>query len=216
MNILKSVCHLTDLIMCLKAPTCLEEKVHCCVCWVAHSAPGYSAAVTLSLNSGSSLSDFDECVGDLKRLPPAPQLSEKSRPWPLADRPQTDQVQGRHSHLSQVHTKQHKKHNRIQKKFFSQDSKIVKIFLFCYYSWHCLFVFPPHIYINFSQQMTGLFNFLSCAVQPMCTVNGAFGFISPSILTWKHQKFQDSTPVDSKSRYEQSGGATSLFAPDWH
>lgn len=134
MNILKSVCHLTDLIMCLKAPLCLEEKVHCCVCWVAHSAPGYSAAVTLSLNSGSSLSDFDECVRDLKRLPPAPQLSEKSRPWPLADRPQTDQVQGpwdsqRDSHLSQVHTKQHKKHNRIQNKIKKfQDSKIVQIF----------------------------------------------------------------------------------------
>lgn len=96
--------------MCLKAPVRAQEKVHCCVCWVAHSAPGHSAAVTLSLNSASSLSDVDECVGDLKRLFSSlhPQLSGKKQPMAPADRPQTDQVQGpwdsqRDSHLSQVH-----------------------------------------------------------------------------------------------------------------
>lgn len=62
----------------------------------------------------------------------------------------------------------------------------------------------PDIYINFSQQMPGRFNFLSCGVR----VQQVQPIISPSILTWKHQKFQDSTPVDSKLRYEQSGGAT--------
>lgn len=84
----KYICHLADFIMCLKTPVCKEEKVHCCVCWVAHSAPGHSAAVTLSLNSASSLSDVDECVGDLKRLFFLPQLSEKAAHGPC--RPATD------------------------------------------------------------------------------------------------------------------------------
>lgn len=71
---------------CLKRPVCKEEKVHCCVVWVAHS-PGQGAAVTLALNSGSSLSDVDECVGDLKRLFFSlfllPAVWKKNRPWPL-------------------------------------------------------------------------------------------------------------------------------------
>lgn len=51
---------------------------------MAHSAPGHSAAVTLSLNSASSLSDVDECVGDLKRLffPPPSCLEKKAAQWP--------------------------------------------------------------------------------------------------------------------------------------
>lgn len=70
--------YLCDLIICFGLVATKEGKVHCFLCWVAHSVLGYTAAVTLSLNSGLSLSDVDECVGDSESLL---QLSLKA-PWP--------------------------------------------------------------------------------------------------------------------------------------
>lgn len=51
----------------------------------------YTRAVTLSLNSGLSVSDVDECVGEWKSLFTAV-LKKKNPPWP-PELPQTRQVQ---------------------------------------------------------------------------------------------------------------------------
>lgn len=64
----KSNDHLTRHIICFRLVSTQREKkkktvCYCSVYWVAHSALRYTAAVTLSLNSGLSVSDVDECVG---------------------------------------------------------------------------------------------------------------------------------------------------------
>lgn len=149
---------------CLKRPVCKEEKVHCCVVWVAHS-PGQGAAVTLALNSGSSLSDVDECVGDLKRLFFSlfllPAVWKKKPPMASADRLQTHQVQGpwdsqRDSHLSQVH-KNATKIRATPQMTWLQDTQWGNI-SFCRHPCRCLLPFL-HIYFIVLKKM--MLNFLS-------------------------------------------------------